>query len=575
MKSIFILTAFCFISSLSIAQSGNIDSSFGVNGKVITGFSIDNLQSLASAKQNDDKIVVVGFGYIIRTDTSFGFLAMRYTKDGIVDSSFGNNGITIVNVGDDYISETAQAVAIQGDGKIVMTGYAAKGLIKTNYDIPTVRLNANGSIDSSFGNNGIVIADYGSGDVGHDILIQPDGKILVEGASSGYFITLRYLSNGSLDQNFGEAGKVITTFTGLATGTSVALQPDGKIVAAGHDEDQVLLTRYLSNGITDESFGSNGEVRSNFTKLFDRAYDMALQTDGKILIVGDATSFFKDTAFLARYNTDGSLDNSFGINGLSKLPDTSGIARVMLQKDGTIITSGYGFTVSKFKSDGTTDSSFGTNGHTTTEGIGQAYGLCIQGDNKIVLSGFINDSVTSHITLARYNNDINQKQILITKIRRWLQHHNGFTWDANNNVSSYMVQRSYDGIHFNSIARINTSNTSNYTYQDQTAFTATNYYRLQTTSVSGAVNYSNVIAVTNDNIKISPNPAKNVLHLEGLPTSNIKLTVVDFAGNVAISKRLTTNNNSYNLNIASLQTGNYLLKIETNDDIITKQFIKE
>ncbi len=135
MKIIYTLIALCSYCLLNAQKAGTLDSSFGINGKVITGFSTDNLQSLASAKQSDDKIIVVGFGYIIRTDTLGGFLAMRYTKDGIVDSSFGNDGITIVNVGVNYLAETAQAVAIQNDGKIVMTGYAAKGFSPTNYDI--------------------------------------------------------------------------------------------------------------------------------------------------------------------------------------------------------------------------------------------------------------------------------------------------------------------------------------------------------------------------------------------------------------------------------------------------------
>ncbi len=278
-------------------------------------------------------------------------------------------------------------------------------------------------------------------------------------------------------------------------------------MAAGADQSQVLLTRYLSDGTTDESFGSNGEVRNNFTKYADGANDMVLQPNGQILIVGDAASFFIDTGFLARYNTDGSPDNSFGINGLAKLPDTSGIARILLQKDGTIITGGYGFTVSKFKSDGSPDSSFGTNGYTITEGIGQAYGLCIQSDNKIVLSGFINDSVTSHITLARYNNDdLTKKQIIIKKIKHYIQTHN----DAR--------------------------------------------------------------ATTLNNVSIYPNPAQNILHVEGL-SANAKLDVVDFTGNIKL--QTVANASSYNLNIASLYAGNYLLKIEVNSEVVTKQFVKQ
>ncbi|MBS1745505.1 MAG: T9SS type A sorting domain-containing protein [Bacteroidetes bacterium] len=575
MKPTFIIVAFFQFSLLLNAQPGTPDSSFGLNGIVTTKLPNSYLECYASSKQPDGKIILVGYGYVIKKDTSFGFLAMRYTKDGIIDSSFGNDGLTIVYVGPNYLTEQAEAVAVQPDGKIILTGYAAENYPKSNYDIPIIRLNPDGKPDSSFGKNGIVIADYGAGDVGHDVILQPDGKIIVEGASSGYFITLRYLNNGSLDQSFGDGGKVITTFNGLATGTSVALQADGKIVAAGYDESQVLLTRYLPNGITDVSFGTNGEVRNNFTKLSDKTNDMVLQTDGKILIIGNATSFFKDTAFLARYNMDGSLDNSFGINGLSKLPDTSGVARVMLQKDGTIITSGYGFTVSKFNSDGSPDLSFGTNGHTTTpvseSEYNFAYGLCIQDDNKILLTGYTNNNVLEYISLTRYNNSVNQKQIIITKIRRWLQRHNGIMWDNNNssNISSYTVQRSSDGAHWSTVGRP----TANH-YNDPSPLNGANYYRLQTTSTDGAVAYSNIIAVTNHEIKISPNPASNILHIEGLSSTNkTKITIIDFAGN--IKQQAVASSNDCNVNIASLHPGNYLLKIEMNDGVVIKKFVKE
>ena len=126
--------------------------------------------------------------------------------------------------------------------------------------------------------------------------------------------------------------------------------------------------------------------------------------------------------------------------------------------------------------------------------------IALQPDGKIVAAGGSSDGITSYISLARYNNGISKRQIIITKIRHW---------------------------------------------------------------------------INNNNIKLSPNPATSNLHIEGLPTSNIKLTVVDFAGNIALSVKLSAFSTSYNLNIASLHQGNYLLKIETNGEVITKQFVKE
>jgi hypothetical protein len=234
--------------------------------------------------------------------------------------------------------------------------------------------------------------------------------------------------------------------------------------------------------------------------------------------------------------------------------------------------------VARLNADGSLDSTFGDNGKAITD-LGMSdyiFGMYLQQNNKIVAIGESDTLGAFYCSVARYNNDATKKQIIITKIKRWLQHHNGIEWDNTNNVRNYVVQRSYDGIHFSSIARININNQSNLTYQDPTPLSGNNYYRLQTTSINGAVNYSNVIAVTNDNIKLSPNPATNSLHIQGLPSSsNIQIAVVDLAGNVALSIQLSALSTSYNLNIASLKQGNYLLKIETKDDVATKQFVKE
>ena len=187
------------------------------------------------------------------------------------------------------------------------------------------------------------------------------------------------------------------------------------------------------------------------------------------------------------------------------------------------------------------------------------------------------------IILARYNNDeINKKQIIITKIKRWIQHHNGIEWDNMPGIQSYAVQKSMDGIHWTTVYRSQvTANTAH--YSDPTpSSTNTTYYRLQTTSTSNAFANSNVIAIRNDyDIKISPNPAQNILHVEGL-SANAKLTVVDFNGNVIVSRELSpvpsntgVVSNGYDLNVSSLHAGNYLLKIETNGEVVTRQFVKQ
>ena len=158
-------------------------------------------------------------------------------------------------------------------------------------------------------------------------------------------------------------------------------------------------------------------------------------------------------------------------------------------------------------------------------------------------------------------------------------------WDNISGIKNYTIQRSGDGAHWSTVYKTHgNSNTHssishsqltihNY-YNDPSPLPGTNYYRLQTTSTDGAVQYSNILAITNnDAIKISPNPAKNILHIEGL-SSKARITVISFNGFTAISQQLMANG-SYNLNIASLQPGNYLLKIEMNGEVVTKKFLKE
>ncbi|MEP6466112.1 MAG: T9SS type A sorting domain-containing protein [Parafilimonas sp.] len=324
------------------------------------------------------------------------------------------------------------------------------------------------------------------------------------------------------------------------------------------------------------------------------------QLDGKIVGGGQSLKNQFNTDFIymaaARLNANGSIDSSFGNNGLQHIAfgkDPSDGRTVLLQDDGKIIITGRTYDIDQTYShlalirlniNGTFDSSFGNNGQTITEVEGFAVGnnAFLESDGKIALAGISNIGAiggNNYFLLARYNNNIEtKKQQIITKIRRWIQHRNGIVWDNAGSIKNYIVQRSGDGTNWSTVhsqrSIVNSQLSTVSYYNDPTPLSGNNYYRLQTTSVNGTVNYSNVIAVTADEdaIKISPNPATNNLHVEGL-SSNTKLTVLDFSGNVKL--RAVANNSSYNLNIASLITGNYLLKIEMNDAVVTKKFVKE
>ncbi len=229
----------------------------------------------------------------------------------------------------------ANAVALQADGRIVVAGTEPE-----NYAFKLVRLNVDGTLDSSFGSNGSVRALLGYAASASAVIVQPDGRILAAGASvpgnpppppppppapppppppgppplPWDLTLLRYNADGSLDPSFGSSG-VVTTRLGPgsqvnAPAASVALQPDGNIVAASENDRRFALARYGTDGALDPTFGSNGIVKTPELQASGFPSGLALQTDGRIVIAGGDG--------IARYRSNGTPDAAFGINGVAR-----------------------------------------------------------------------------------------------------------------------------------------------------------------------------------------------------------------------------------------------------------------
>jgi uncharacterized delta-60 repeat protein len=246
----------------------------------------------------------------------------------------------------------AFAVAIQADGKIVAAGQTAPGGLSCQFAL--ARYNTDGSLDPSFGPDGTVMTDFGGGFAAfaqaRGIAIQVDGKIVAAGVGgpSSDFALARYNTDGSLDPSFGPGGTVTTDFGGFDGANAVAIQADGKIVAAGIGGflSTFALTRYNTDGSLDPSFGTGGQVTTQFTGLnSESAMGLAIQTNGKIVAAGFAFfPFFHSDFALARYNTDGSLDPSFGTGGTVMTDFGDGVDAegdgVAIQADGKIVVVG-------------------------------------------------------------------------------------------------------------------------------------------------------------------------------------------------------------------------------------------
>lgn len=304
-----------------------------------------------------------------------------------------------------------------------------------------------GDLDNAFGVEGRVITDFAANDLGRAIALQPDGRIVVAGSSGpliddnenlrsgAKFAVARYLPDGTLDTTFGGDGRVTTAFEQVASGNqgpaqAVALQPDGRIVAAGYIPSSsgvdFALARYLPDGALDASFGGDGKVTTDISALLGlpaanaRASAVVLQPDGRIVAIGGN--------FFVRYLADGSLDASFGDAGLTAiaqrpLEGAFELFAAALQPDGKMVAVGLvfnfnppfvnSFVLARVLSDGTFDPSFGIDGLVKTDVALNASlaAVALQPDGKIVAAGrTVEDTgdpstLTSNFTVARYLSD--------------------------------------------------------------------------------------------------------------------------------------------------------------------------
>ncbi|MBT6484795.1 MAG: hypothetical protein HOK71_08995, partial [Planctomycetaceae bacterium] len=318
---------------------GTLDASFGVGGVVITDLGGDD-RARSAAVQADGRIIVAGSSNTAGTPD---LAVLRYNTDGTLDAGFGAAGVVITDLGG--TADLVASVQVQADGKIVAAGRNNAG------NIVVVRHNANGTLDAGFGAGGVVLTDLGSSsDLAESVAVQADGKLVVAGfrnVSEGDFAVVRYNANGTLDAGFGTAGVVITNLGASEFSEAVAVQTDGKIVVAGYQEvgavdNDIALVRYNADGTLDAGFGTAGAVITDLGGSNDRAFDMVLQADGKIIVAGPSNGSGTNDFAVVRYNTDGTLDAGFGTAGVvtSDLGGADSADGVAVQADGQIVVVG-------------------------------------------------------------------------------------------------------------------------------------------------------------------------------------------------------------------------------------------
>ena len=473
---------------IRLNTDGSYDTSFNINGRFFEPFGTDNITAFVVAIQSDGSILVGGETVFSATNPNLDFAVIRITTNGNKDVSFGNVGKSIVSVtnGKDY----GRALEIQPDGKILLAGSCDNML-------GIIGLLSNGTLDTSFNNNGILLTTIPSSTTSNITNIQIDkqhikvlnsGKILISGTSGSDFSLLQLNSNGSFDTTFGTNGLIIHDVGDIEYSGILIVKPDGKIITGGHTfhydgpssnnntskiqelqfsetgilessyqlnlingtekiisvleqsdnktialtstnispgKEKINLIRYHVNGTIDTNFGVNGIViiSNNISTQISKDFKIKKQTDEKFLVVGG------NSRLIYRFNADGSFDNNFGTNGLVDLTNNSNytifyIDNVYPQSNGEIFVlvdldfnmDGFSrFGLLKLNSMGNIDTSFGSNGVAETrfdyfgiEGLEFPRNIFVQSDGKIVVSGIVHTAyginpIDNKIGIARFN----------------------------------------------------------------------------------------------------------------------------------------------------------------------------
>jgi len=485
---------------------------------------------------------------------------------GTLDTSFGTSGKVITDL---YGYQEINDVAIQSDGKIVSIGRSKHG---TDYNFAVYRHLPNGTIDTSFGTNGGVFVDIkGTNrfDQANVVVIQPDGKILVAGSaglatdnSTAHFGFIRLNTNGTLDTTFGTGGK-----TSFAVGNNsstpnnrvfdMKLQSDGKIVAVGKASNTSSfsdfgIVRLNADGSLDTDFSNDGKYTVDLGYVLDEATHLNINTaNGKILIAGETNS----NLGLAMINDDGSLDTTFGTGGkmIVDFDNSLIFSGVAFQNDGKILVSGNesgDIVVYRVDANGTLDTSFGTNGKTITDLDSGSVDkssktLIIQPSGEIIVIGETNTGSTNYFALVRYTSSgqldttFSNDGIVLTNFGP------GFnsTTSAVFQPDGKLVVAGFTG------------------FSGQTALALARYNTGVTLNTQ-----SNTIS----KINLYPNPVTDLITVEGVFEVNSHYRIFDALGR-EVKKGLIKSENSTSINVSNLSKGTYYINIDTFDVV---KFIK-
>lgn len=296
------------------------------------------------ALQTDGKIVMSGYTWDNVTGDVF---VIRLNTDGSLDNTFGTDGVALVS----NSTDVTESIAVQSDGKILIGGY-------TDDSFTVARFNTDGTLDTDFGNNGWSIVGFGSPSYIKDITLQDDGKIVAAGFAIGaayQMAAARLNADGTIDNTFGSNGTVaFNVGDGNDFASAVAVDDNGKVLIGGHKwisnigrKYDLAVVRLNEDGSFDTSYGDNGVAIARVVDGSNYAGDILLQSDGKVVIAGYTVLETVYDLAMARFDVDGNLDDTFGVGGMVNTDYNGGEdygSAIALQPDDKIILAGNTFT---------------------------------------------------------------------------------------------------------------------------------------------------------------------------------------------------------------------------------------
>ena len=554
---------------------GTFDDSFATNGKLVDTIKQGSTKYSSISVQKDGKIIIGGNTHL---NGNAAFVLARYTTDGKLDETFATGGKFIDDFG--VQNNQLKSIAIQTDGKIL-----AGGSIDNTFAI--IRYNTDGSLDKTFGINGLQKDSFGVSGIVNSICIQSDGKILAGGT-----VLARYNMDGTLDTSFNGIG-----YAGI-NAASIAVQDNGDIVALGYN----MVGKFLKNGKLDSSFGFNGYIGIDmYSNLPEIGRSILVQHNNKILVSGyseDISRVRISYLSIMRYNSDGSSDNTF--NGGRMLHTQTNRQdyghSLQVQKDNKIILAGYSyvlgrdiFRILRYNTDASLDSTFNHVGilGTAASGASSRIESIVISGNNLYAAGF-GEYPGNFGVVAKYFLSSEEEVLPMKLVNFKAQLQNTsvmLRWQVENqlNLKGFLVERSTDSIHFKTIGYVAGKENSplpiNYSTEDNQPLKGLTYYRLKMETINSVCSYSAIVCINTCNeafmLKISPNPVKNRLTL----ITNIKnekaiLQVIDNNG-MMLREIKTFLNGTASLDINTLPFGMYNLQIITKSSTKILKFIKE